>query len=42
MRRYSSPELQVQVAYSVKTNPERRLLELALRIGASGRNDQPS
>ena len=33
MRRYSSPQLRVQVAYSVKTNPERRLLELAHASG---------
>jgi diaminopimelate decarboxylase len=33
MRRYSSPELRVRVAYSVKTNPERRLLELAHTSG---------
>lgn len=33
MRRFSTPEIQVQVAYSVKTNPDRRLLELARASG---------
>jgi diaminopimelate decarboxylase len=33
MRRFSTPALQVRVAYSVKTNPDRRLLELAYASG---------
>jgi diaminopimelate decarboxylase len=33
MRRFSTPELQVQVAYSVKTNPDQPLLELACASG---------
>jgi diaminopimelate decarboxylase len=33
MQRFSTPDLQVRVAYSMKTNPDRRLLDLACASG---------
>lgn len=33
VRRYSTPELQFKLAYSIKTNPDKRLLQQALKSG---------